>query len=277
MGSFAYSQEAKIDTIIYKKKDTTSLNMLVIYPDSSDDTKKFPAMVFFRGGGWEYGSLPQSLEHHQATYFAKRGVVCFIAEYGVKGRQESSLNFWECIAEAKSAVRYIRENSTQFNVDEEKIVAVGGSSGGHLAATTGIINGLDDPNDNLFFNSKPNALVLFNPVIDFGPADSILFKMVGEKYLEISPLQNIRRGVPPTIILQGTEDQWTPVSMIKYYKHVMESVGSRCDLFLYEGQKHGFFNYRRSKKYFKETVLEVDKFLISLGYINGEPTIMNED
>ena len=52
----------------------------------------------------------------------------------------------------------------------------------------------------------------------------------------------------------------------------MEAVGSRSDLHLYEGQKHSFFN---SIKYF-ETLLETDKFLTSLGYLNGEPTLQRE-
>ena len=52
----------------------------------------------------------------------------------------------------------------------------------------------------------------------------------------------------------------------------MDKVGSRCDLKIYEGQKHGFFNYVHTQ-YFNQTVFEADKFLASLGYLKGEPTI----
>ena len=52
----------------------------------------------------------------------------------------------------------------------------------------------------------------------------------------------------------------------------MEKAGSRCDLFVYEGQGHGFFNYRNKQMYYN-TVLETDKFLIDLGYLTGEPTL----
>ena len=57
----------------------------------------------------------------------------------------------------------------------------------------------------------------------------------------------------------------------------MEAVGSRCELILYEGKRHGFFNYDRNIDTYKETVFEVDKFLISLGFLEGAPTIMNEE
>ena len=52
----------------------------------------------------------------------------------------------------------------------------------------------------------------------------------------------------------------------------MEKVGSRCDLFLYEGQGHGFFNYRQIE-YYKKTVFEANQFLISLGYLDQEPHV----
>jgi hypothetical protein len=52
----------------------------------------------------------------------------------------------------------------------------------------------------------------------------------------------------------------------------MEKVGSRCDLFLYEGEGHGFFNYRKRENY-RNTVSEADRFLVSLGYLKEEPVV----
>ena len=49
----------------------------------------------------------------------------------------------------------------------------------------------------------------------------------------------------------------------------MEKVGSRCELHLYEGQGHGFFNYR-NYDFYKATVSEADKFLSSLGIIKSD-------
>ena len=52
----------------------------------------------------------------------------------------------------------------------------------------------------------------------------------------------------------------------------MEKVKSTCVLHLYEGQVHGFFNYRNFE-YYKKTVFEADGFLQSLGYLTNEPII----
>lgn len=46
----------------------------------------------------------------------------------------------------------------------------------------------------------------------------------------------------------------------------METYGNRCDVHIYEGQPHGFFNYQFTE-YFNRTVAEMDKFLVSLGYL----------
>ena len=67
------------------------------------------------------------------------------------------------------------------------------------------------------------------------------------------------------------------VATAEKYKAKMEAAGSRCDLHLYEGQPHGFFNFGRAGgEFYKKTVFEMDKFLASLGYLDGEPTIAAE-
>ena len=134
-----------------------------------------------------------------------------------------------------------------------------------------MIEGYNESSDDLSISPAPNALVLFNPVIDNGPG-GYGNERIGADYKDFSPLHNITLGAPPTIIFLGTEDNLIPVETAEYYKVVMEKVGSRCDLHLYEGEGHGFFNYRNFDLY-KETVSEADRFLRSLGYLQDSPEI----
>ena len=85
-------------------------------------------------------------------------------------------------------------------------------------------------------------------------------------------MHNISENSPPTTVLLGTKDRLIPVATAKKFKRMMEDAGVRSDLHLYEGQPHGFFNKAR----FYETLLEADKFLTSLGYLKGEPTLKRE-
>ena len=250
--------------VLYKQVDTTSLYFEVYCPSELDTDSVVPAIVFFFGGGWNGGSTEQFKPH--ATYFAKRGMVCFLAEYRVKSRNHTSP--FESLMDAKSAIRFVRNNASDFHVDTARIVASGGSAGGHLAAATALVRAFNEETDDLSVSCIPNALVLFNPVIDNGPG-GYGYERIGNRYKDFSPIHNIMKGAPPTIFFLGTNDKLIPVETAKYYKTVMERVGSRCDLHLYEGEGHGFFNYRSIGNYDK-TVLETDRFLISMGYLTGE-------
>lgn len=264
--SFCYSQEQ----ILYKQIDSTELFMEVYHPEIIDTAKKHSAMVFFFGGGWNGGSIKQFEPH--ANYFSQRGMICFLVDYRVKKRQQTSP--FESLKDAKSAIRYIKEHADKFHIDTSKIVAAGGSAGGHLAAATALIDNYNENTDNMSVNCIPNALVLFNPVFDNGPG-GYGYGRIGYAYKNFSPLHNIKKGAPPTIVFLGTNDKLIPVETAKYYQKVMEKVNSTCELYLYEGQGHGFFNYKNFE-YYKKTVSEADRFLQSMGFLNEEPIIKIE-
>lgn len=256
-------QAQQSDSMMYKKVDSVSLYMQIEYPPSYDPSQTYPAMVFFFGGGWNGGSTSQFEPH--AKYFAARGMICFRADYRVKSRQGTTP--FESLKDAKSAMRYIRAHAQELGVDPNKIVASGGSAGGHLAAAAASVEGYNEAGEDLSVSCKPNALVLFNPVFDNGPG-GYGYERIGAAYKDFSPLHNIQEGIPPAIVFLGTEDALIPVETAFYFKTVMEKVGSRCDLFLYEGEGHGFFNYRNLENY-QSTVKRCDAFLLFLGFLEG--------
>lgn len=249
------------DSVLYKLVGKDSLYMQVDYPPLHETTGSYPAIVFFFGGGWNGGNVEQFAPH--ARYFASRGMVCFRADYRVKSRQGTSP--FESLKDAKSAIRFIREHAQELGVDPDKIIASGGSAGGHLAAAAAVIEGYNEDGEDLSVSCIPNALVLFNPVFDNGPG-GYGHERIGEYYKDFSPLHNIREGMPPAIVYLGTEDKLIPVETARYFKVVMEKVGSKSELYLYEGEGHGFFNYRNYDMY-KDTRDKTAEFLISTGFI----------
>ena len=264
-GLSTFAQENENDTIqvVYKQIDTVTLSLDIYYPPERDMATDYPAMIFFFGGGWKGGSVAQFEPH--ARYFSSRGIICILADYRVESRQKTSP--FKSLNDAKSAIRFIRRNAARFKIDTGKIIASGGSAGGHLAAATALVSEFNEPGEDLSVSCVPNAMVLFNPVIDNGPA-GYGHERIRDAYKDFSPLHNISAGAPPTIFFLGTNDKLIPVETAKYFKKAMEKVGSRCDLFLYEGQPHGFFNFR-NREYYDKTVLETDRFLMSLGYLTG--------
>ena len=258
---------------VYKTIGDVKLSLHIFEPQDHKPTDKRPAAVFFFGGSWVGGSPAQFAPH--AKYLASRGMVAMVADYRVKSRNKTTP--FECVKDGKSAVRWIRANAKRLGIDPGRIAAGGGSAGGHVAAATGTVPGLEEEGEDKSVGTKPNALLLFNPVYDNGPK-GYGYSRVKDRYKEISPMHNISKATPPTIVFLGSKDDLIPVATAEKYKELMEKAGGRCDLHVYEGQGHGFFNYKKGGGVnYNKTVLEMDKFLQSLGYLEGEATITVEN
>ena len=252
---------------IYKKASGDDLYLYIFEPEGHDAEKgKLPAIVFFFGGGWT-GGTPAQFEQH-SRYLAERGMVAICADYRVKSRQQTTPK--ECVADGKSAIRWVRANAERLGIDPDRIAAAGGSAGGHVAAATGMIDGMDDPADeNPTISSKPNTLVLFNPVYDNGP-ENYGHARVKKWFPQISPAHNISKDDPPAIVFLGTKDNLIPVATAEKFKKKMDAAGLKSELHLYQGQAHGFFNESKGgTEVFLDTLRKADAFLVSEGYLDG--------
>lgn len=258
------------DTIIlYKQVENKSLNLYCFYPENIKNEESRPAIVFYFGGGWKGGDVKQF--YAQSEYLASRGMIAICAQYRI-GRHGAEP--WQCVEDAKSAIRYVRKNAALLGINPNKIAAGGGSAGGHLAAATATIQDYNCIDDDLSISAIPNALVLFNPVYDNGP-NGYGYERVKEYYKSISPIDNLDGKIPPTIVFMGSHDKHTPIKTTKLYEQRMKANGNYCETIIYEGQKHGFFNIHKSKDktYFIKTVAEMDRFLAQQGFLEGKPTI----
>ena len=272
LSGVAHASPEIIDSnaVVYKTLDGVTLKLHVYNPTNFDTQTMHNAIIFFHGGGWNNGS--HKAFKRQSMYFASRGMVAISAEYRLKNTHGTTP--YDAVEDAKSAIRYVRANAHKFKINPNTITAGGGSAGGHLAASCGLLKLWDNSAEDLTVSSKPNALVLLNPVLDLGP-DHYAHKRFGKDFKLISPMQNISKNAPPTLILVGTEDRILPVPTVKKYQSIMESFDNRCDVVLYQDQGHAFFA-KPPIKYFVETTDEIDRFLVSLGLLDGQSTIKNQ-
>ena len=257
------------ETHIYKHADGQPLHLHTIKPPQWSASDERVAIVFFHGGGWVGGKVAQ-LED-QARHFAARGAVCFLVQYRF-APQDNVTPPIVCIQDARSALRWVRQHVKQFGVDAERIVAAGASAGGHLAAHAALVPAIDDPADDLSVSPRPDALILFNPVLDNGPGE-FGTRRIGDRVAEFSPAHHVAPGAPPTILFLGTKDQLIPVATLERFRDAMRAAGARCELHLYEDQEHGFFNAWKSPEHYALTVQAADQFLQSLGWL---PALVSE-
>ena len=265
-------------SVTYKTVGETKLTLSVFNPEGHKLADARPAIVFFFGGGWTAGS-PGQFEQ-QCRYLASRGMVAITADYRVASRHQ--VKAAQCVADARSAIRYVRAHAKELGVDPKRIAAGGGSAGGHIAGCTGTLPGLDEAGEDQAVCSVPDAMVLFNPALTLAPVDGNDFggfgsrlpaEKLGAEPVAISPTHNVKAGVPPTIVFHGKADSTVPFSTVEVFAAAMKKAGNRCEVAAFEGQQHGFFNFGRGDNaMFIETVKQADKFLASLGWLNGDPT-----
>jgi len=261
---------------MYKTAGDTKLNLYVYYPPGHKTTDKRAAIVFFFGGGWTNGS-PVQFEQH-CKHLASGGMVAMTADYRVASRHQ--VKAVSCVADAKSAIRFVRKEAGRLGVDPNRIVAAGGSAGGHIAACCGVLKGFDESSEDASISSMPNAMALFNPAVVLAGAEGLnganeervaaLKERMGVEPRDLSPYHNVKKGAPPTIIFHGKADPTVPYATVEMFTKAMTEAGNQCTLVGYEGQAHGFFNYGRGgNAYYEKTVAALDEFLIGLGYISG--------
>ena len=266
---------------VYKTIGDVKLKIYIYEPKGHKAGAKRPAIVFFFGGGWRGGTPRQFLEH--CRYLASKGMVAMTADYRVSSRQGTKPV--HCVRDGKSAVRWIRQNADRLGIDPDRVAAGGGSAGGHVAACTGTLPKHDEPGEDAKVSSVPNAMVLFNPVLITAEAEGL--KTFGGDRLEklkarlgvedpktMSPYHNIRKGLPPTLVLHGKGDTTVPYLTAEAYVKQATKTGLRAELAGYDAMPHGFFNFgRRDNKMFLATVTRMHEFLSSLGYVKGKPAV----
>ena len=263
---------------IYKTVEGTELPLYIYFPKEHTPEAKAAAIVFYFGGGWNGGSPSQFEE--QCKYLANRGMVAITAEYRVRSRHNVKVE--RCISDARSAMRWVRGQADQLGIDANRIASGGGSAGGHLAAMVALTDEFDDPREDHKIRATPNAMVLFNPVMLLTPHDSLPNAInarleEGSERLQgrfegppqrADPYAFAENNQPPCIMFFGAADRF--LQGAEAFQKASTAAGNRCELKTWPGQDHGFFNAgREDGKYFRLTVAEMDRFLVSVGFLDS--------
>jgi len=252
----------------YQPEKGEPLKLDIFFPEKHTPQDKRACIVFFFGGGWTSGSTEQFYGY--SKYLSSRGLVAISAQYRTKGSHKVTPR--ECVEDGKRAIRYVREHAKELGVDPDKIIASGGSAGGHVAAACAMCPKIDATPDSTV-SCSPNALILLNPVYDNGP-EGYGYKTVIEYWKDISPFHNIRKGVPPTGVFFGSNDNCVPVATVKAFEKQMTEAGNTCESHIYEGEAHGFFHISKGgRKMFEDVLVKTDSFLVKNGYLTGPNTV----
>ncbi len=202
---------SKLD-VVYEVLGNRKLHLDAFYPQGKS-RKKHPAVVLIHGGGWQSGDKSQM--HSMAKYLAAKGYAAFAVEY----RLSLEAKYPEAVYDLKSAVRWIRANARQFNVNPENIASLGTSAGGQLAALLGVTNGngkLEGKNRaNSKFSSDIQAIVNIDGTLAFRHPESSEGKAASnwlggayeeqpENWEEAAPLNHVSEKSVPILFLNSS-------------------------------------------------------------------------
>lgn len=236
------------------------------------------AVIFVHGGAWSSGT-PLSFEPF-AGHLSSLGVPTFSVGYGLKvdsglvGNNDPGQFVVEAIQDIRFAIRWVRANSAELGVDPDKIFISGGSAGGHLSlmASLGQDASFNASGDDLNVSHEVSGHVLFNPVLktegtgSFGQASLVNHYGAGFDPTLVSPIDQIADQLDATLIMNGTADTTTPLSVAYDFQTTVEQSPNQgaVEVIEYANQTHAFFN---ASPYLEETRDDMVTWLANEGVL----------
>ena len=219
---------------IYAAPGGVQLKAYVFSGQKAGAGKRRPAIVLFHGGGWAMGEPQWAFP--RAKVFAERGMVAVAAQYRLSDQKK--ITPLEAMADARAVIRWMRKHADSLGVDPDHIAAYGWSAGAHLAASAAIF---DQRESGETMSAVPNALVLISPAVSLA-SDNWVQRLLGQRGdpRDISPDEHVREGLPPTLILEGSDDIVTPLSGVKRFCERLRAASNTCELHVYQGFGHLF-------------------------------------
>jgi acetyl esterase/lipase len=207
----------------------------------------YPVVLYVHGGGWTGGDKSDGIGLLLMQELTQRGYLFVAINY----RLAPKYSFPDPIEDVKCAVRHLRANAAQYNLDAEKIGALGGSAGGHLVGLLGTTDAVAGWDDGEYADQSSRVQV----VVDmYGPADLVaLFPSSNrlqsqqiflvddpEELAQFSPVTFVSSDDPPFLLLHGELDEVVPLEQSRIFYEKLKAAGIPVELIVVKNAGHSF-------------------------------------
>jgi acetyl esterase/lipase len=225
---------------------------LDVFRKANNDGAPLPAVIAVHGGGWAGGDKKEFADVCRGL--SENGFVAFSVNYRLV---KENANKWPSqLDDVQRAVRWIRANAKKYNLDPNRIGALGASAGGHLVALLGTRDTRDNSDPTLAtYSSRVSCVIdLFGPT-DFtvavndanvSPIAVALVKnFIGKTpeedpaaYKDASPITFVDKKTVPMLIYHGTADPLVPLDQSQRFYDRLKQEGIEVQMIKGEGEGH---------------------------------------
>lgn len=209
--------------------------------DEYCEGRRRPAVLVLPGGSYAYTSEREATP--VALEFLTCGAAAFLLHYSV-----SPDRFPMSVCQVYAAIKQIRENADEWNIDPNNIAVIGFSAGGHLAASSGVLWNTEIIRKCGFTDDshKPNGMILSYPVISSGEKahrgsfEHLLGENATTEMVEYLSLENrVTPDAPRAFIWHTYEDDVVPVENSLLFASALVKNGVSTELHIYPHGGHG--------------------------------------
>ncbi|HSC55511.1 MAG TPA: alpha/beta hydrolase [Phnomibacter sp.] len=191
------------------------------------------AVLIVPGGG--YLRLPvDNKDLPIARYFQSKGINAFVLCHRLPVSPDNIRTEIAPLQDAQRAMRMIRANAKQWNIDTAKIGACGTSAGGHVVSTLGThlqdISAIGDGLNAVSY--RPAFLILVSPVISFnaaiahkGSRDRLLNENLQDSLVYAYSNENrVTSETPPCLLIHANDDATvSSMNSIVFYQALLKA------------------------------------------------------
>lgn len=209
-----------------------------------------PTVVFIHGGGWVGGTKESAVLN--ILPYLEMGWAVVNVEYRLAKVSLAPAAVEDC----RCALRWVMRNAKEYNFDVNKLVVTGHSAGGHLALTTGMLPAAAGLERQCYGTEELKVAAIVNwygitdvnDLLDDSPnVKSYAVQWLGslpnraEVAKRVSPLQYVRKDLPPILTIHGDADPTVPYSHATRLHDALNKAGVTNQLLTIPGGKHGGF------------------------------------
>lgn len=217
--------------------------------------KPLPVIVGIHGGGWAAGSK----EGAQGVRLSGRGYAVACIQYRLSGEAIFPAQIEDC----KAAVRWLRAHAKEYELDSDRMGAIGHSAGGHLSSLLGVAGNIKefDKGENLSLSSRVHAVCAMSGPTDFLQMDvhaiagapfkhdapqSPESRLIGgaiqehkDKVARTNPVTFISQDDPPFLLIHGEQDPLVPAHQATLFHEALTKAGLESKVHVVAGAGHG--------------------------------------